>query len=136
MEPILIFYGAWTIEVTRLFLGAGSPVVRLILVSTGTVDGTYPNPPVGTRMEADGPQWILKVEISFDLLPFQGIELTRDFVFDPQLGMTATVTGRRQTPSFRADIALRLTAHDSELGARPAQPYDFTVPKGVHPREG
>jgi hypothetical protein len=136
MEPILIFYGPWTIEVTELVLGAGAPELRLILYSAGAADGTHPNPPVGTEMEADGPEWILKVEVSFDLQPFQALELARDFAFDPHRGMTATVKAGRQSPAFGAAIALRLTAHDPELRARPADPYDFTIPERAHPHEG
>jgi len=136
MEPILVFYGPWTIEVTQLVLGAGAPQVRLILARAGAADGEHLNPPVGTRLEADEPEWILKVEISFDLQPFQALEPAREFAFDPQRGMTAMVRAGRQSPAFRAAIALRLTAHDPELRARPVNPYDFTIPEGAHPHEG
>jgi hypothetical protein len=136
MEPILVFYGPWMIDVTELVLGAGAPEVRLVLARAGTADGTHLNPPVGTRLEANGPEWILKVEVSFDLQPFQALEPAREFAFDPQRGMTATVRAGRQSPAFRAAIALRLTAHDPELRARPADPYDFTIPEGAHPHEG
>ena len=52
MDPILIFYGAWTIEVVELVLGAGAPAVRLILDRAGASDGIYLNPPIGTLLEA------------------------------------------------------------------------------------
>lgn len=133
MEPFLVFYGHWTMEVTELVLGAGAPALRLILARAGAADGTHLNPPVGTRMEADGPEWILKVEVSFDLQPFQGLGLTRDFAFDPQRGMTATIKAGRQYPAFRAAITMRLTAHDPELRGFPTDPYDFTIPQRAHP---
>ena len=53
---------------------AGAPAVRLSLDRAGAADGTYLNPPIGTVLEADGPEWILKVEVSFDLQPFQGLQ--------------------------------------------------------------
>src|SRR5262249_59715733 len=102
----------------------------------GAGGGDPGTPPVGTRLEADGPEWILKVEVSFDLQPFQALELAREFAFDPQRGMTAMVRAGRQSPAFRAAIALRLTAHDPELRPHPVNPYDFTIPEGAHPHEG
>lgn len=135
MDPILIFYGPWTIEVMELVLGAGAPAVRLTLDRAGAADGTHLNPPVGTVLEADGAEWIVKVEVSFDLQPFQALEPAREFVFDPQHGMTATVRAGRQNPAFSAAISLRMTAHDPEMRAHPVDPYDFTIPEGARPHE-
>jgi len=132
MEPTVVFYGPWTIEVTELVLGAGAPQMRLILAGAGAADGTQLNPPVGTQLDADGPEWILKVEVSFDLLPFHALEPVREFAFDPQRGITATVRAGTQSSAFQAAIVLRLTAHDHELRARPVDPYDFTIPEGAH----
>lgn len=132
MDPILIFYGLWTIEVTELILGAGAPAVRLILDRTVAADGIYLNPPVGTLLEVDGPEWILKVETSFDLQPFQALEPTREFAFDPQLGLTAKVKAISHSPAFSAGIEVHLTSHDPELRGRPANPYDFTIPERAH----
>ncbi|WP_046867092.1 hypothetical protein [Microvirga massiliensis] len=136
MEPILVFYGPWTIEVTKLVLDSplGPPEFRLVLSRAGAADVMYQNPPVGTQIEADGPEWALKVEISFDLQPFRTLELARNFAFDPNAGMTATVEGGWF--SFQTTIALRLTAHDPELRAHPAVPYDFTIPERPHPHGG
>ena len=39
MDPILIFYGLWTIKVKELILGAGAPAVQLILDRTTAADG-------------------------------------------------------------------------------------------------
>lgn len=130
MEPILIFYGPWTIEVTDLILGAGAPAMRLSLDRAGAADETYLNPPIGTLLEADGPEWILKVEVSFDLQPFQALEPTREFAFDPNRGMTARVKAGRLSPAFSAAIGLHMTAHDPEMRARPVNPYDFTIQGG------
>ena len=120
----------------ELVLGAGAPAVRLILDRAGASDGIYLNPPIGTLLEADGPEWILKVEVSFDLQPFQALEPTREFAFDPGHGMTATVSAGRQSPAFRAAIALRMTAHDPEMRAHPVDLYDFSIPKWGRPHEG
>jgi hypothetical protein len=136
MEPILFFYGPWTIEVTELILGAGGPAVRLVLDRAGAANGAHLNPAVGTRLEADGPEWILYVEVSFDLQPFQRLEPVREFAFDPQRGMTAIVKAGRQSPAFRAAIALKCTAHDPELRGHPANPYDFTLPENALPHGG
>ena len=129
MDPILIFYGPWTIEVTELILGAGAPAIRLIIDRAGPAGGIYLNPPAGTLLEANGPEWILKVEVSFDLQPFQALEPTREFAFEPGLGMKATVKASRQSPAFGASITLRLIATDPELLGHPANPYDFTIPE-------
>lgn len=136
MEPILIFYGIWTIEVIEFVLGAGAPALQLILDRAGAADGTHLNPAIGTRLEANGEEWALKIRVSFDLQPFQALELARKFAFDPQSGVTATVIASHVNPAFQAAITLRLTARDPELSAHPAQPYDFTVPERVHPHEG
>jgi hypothetical protein len=129
MEPNIVFYGPWTIEVTELVRGAGAPEIRLILANAGAADGTYLNPPVGTLLEADGAEWMLRVEVSFDLQPFQAFESAREFAFDPQRGIVATVRADRQNPVFRAGLALRLTGHEPELRPHPADPFDFTIPE-------
>jgi hypothetical protein len=135
MDPILIFYGPWTIEVTELIRDPGAAEVRLILGRAGAAERMYLNPPVGTLLEADGPEWIQRVQVSFDLQPFKALEPAREFAFDSQRGMTATVRAAYQSPLFNAAIALRLTAHDPELRPRPADHYDFTIPEGAHPHE-
>jgi hypothetical protein len=134
MEPILIFYGRWTIEVVELVLRAGAPALRLIVNHAGAADGTYLNPAVGTQLEANGREWILKVEASFDLQPFQGLEPVREFTFDPQRGITALVKASRTSSAFNAVLSLRLTSHDPELGARPTNRYDFTIPRDTYAR--
>ena len=135
MEPVLLFYGPWTVEVIGLVVGAGSPVLRLFLDKAGAADGSYLNPPVGTHMEADGSQWILGVDISFDPPPYQAQVLMREYSFDPQRGITATVKASFQSPAVQAEIALRLTANAPELGARPVVPYDFSIPESAHPQK-
>jgi hypothetical protein len=128
MDSIIVFYGHWTIEVTKLVLDFGPPEFRLILTKAGGVDETHFNPPVGTRIEVDESEWTLKVEFSFDQQPFRALELARIFAFDPKAGMMATVKG--DWFGFQTTIALELTAHDPELRALPTNTYDFTIPEG------
>lgn len=134
MDPNLVFHGHWTIEVTRLDLNFDPPDFRLVVTKAGAAAETIPNPPVGTRIDVDGPEWALNVEISFDQHPYRNLDLARDFAFDPKTGLVATVKGGWF--GYQTTLALRLTAHDSELRARPVDPYDFTLPEGARPPGG
>lgn len=134
MEPNLIFYGPWTIEVTELVLGVGAPTLRVTIERTGGAPETYVDPPVGTRLNVNAEQWVLATAVSFDMQPFQSLTARREFNFDSNSGMVALVDARLRSPNFWTIIRLRCTAHDPELRARPTDHYDFTFRGGTHRR--
>jgi hypothetical protein len=129
MDKTLVFYGPWTIEVTSLQLRMAT--VQLIVNEAGAADGMHLNPPVGTQLAADGPEWSLRVEVSIDLQPYQAQELVRDFQFDSQLGMTVIVRVGPENLALGASMVLRLVAQDPELRTNPLPHYDFTIPEGI-----
>jgi hypothetical protein len=69
------------------------------------------------------------VEISFDLQPFQALELAREVAFDRERGIITTVKTGFRGPKFGFSITLRLSAHDPQLRGHPANTYDFTFPE-------
>lgn len=131
MEENLIFYNRWVLLVEEVRVGAGAPAMRLLISGTQASDGTYTDPQPGLTIDADGAQWNLALEVSFDLQPFQWRRLERQFLFDRVDGMIAMVqTEKNQPPAFRAYIRIRCTSKAPDIRTVPNPlPYDFTIPE-------
>ena len=71
MEELLIFYNRWILLVEEIRVGAGAPANRLSINGTRASDGAYNTPQPGLTIDADGAEWTLRLDVSFDLQPFQ-----------------------------------------------------------------
>lgn len=132
MEELLIFYNRWILLVEEIRVGAGAPANRLSINGTRASDGVYNNPQPGLTIDADGAEWTLRLDVSFDLQPFQWRRLDREFFFDPSGGMIALAqTEKNQPPAFRSYIRIRCLSKNPEIQTVPNPlPYDFTIPEG------